>query len=102
MMDADGSHQVQLTNNGAANFCPFFKPDMKKLIYASNVNDPQKRNFDLYLVDLDTKQVEQVTFDRTFDGFPMFSPDGTRLVFASNRGDERPGETNIFMAEWKD
>ena len=34
-------------------------------------------------------------------GFPMFSRDGKKLVFGSNRGAAKPGETNIFMADWK-
>jgi Tol biopolymer transport system component len=98
--DADGRNEAQLTDNGAANFCPYFHPDGKRVIFVSNFADPQKRNFDLYLVDIATKQLEKVTSEETFDGFPMFSPDGRRLVFASNRGAERAGETNIFVAEW--
>jgi TolB protein len=72
------------------------------VIYASNMNDPQKRNFDLYMVDIQTKKIEQITFNQTFDGFPMFSPDGKKLVFASNRDGKVPHETNIFIADWKD
>ncbi len=34
------------------------------------------------------------------DGFPTFSPDGRKLVFASNRNGSRPGETNLFLADW--
>jgi hypothetical protein len=30
----------------------------------------------------------------------MFSPDGRQLVWASNRYDAKPGETNLFIAEW--
>jgi Tol biopolymer transport system component len=100
--DSDGRNAVQLTDNGAANFCPYFHPGGKKVIFVSNFADPKKRNFDLYLVDIATKELERVTTEETFDGFPMFSPDGKRLVFASNRGAERPGETNIFVAEWAD
>ncbi len=102
VMNADGSKQVQLTENGAANFCPFFQPGRDRIIFSSNVGDPKKRDFNLFLVDIETKKVEQVTFEPTFDGFPMFSLDGKRLVFASNRGAKVPGETNIFIAEWKD
>lgn len=102
VMNADGSGRQQLTENGAANFCPFFTPDAKQIIFASNVGDPRGRNFDLYLVDIASKKVAPVTTEGSFDGFPMFSPDGRYLVFASNRGAERPGETNIFLAEWKE
>jgi Tol biopolymer transport system component len=93
---------IQLTSNGAANFAPFFHPDGKRVIFASNVNDPKKRNFDLYMVDIATKTVEQITFNETFDGFPMFSPDGKKLVFGSNRDGKVPHETNIFIADWVD
>jgi Tol biopolymer transport system component len=64
------------------------------------MNDPLGRNFDLFLINTDGTGLEQVTFNETFDGFPMFSRDGKRLVFASNRHDSKPGETNIFIADW--
>jgi Tol biopolymer transport system component len=102
VMDADGSNSVQITRNKAANFCPFFHPAGKKIIFASNLGDPKGRNFDLYLVNLDGTSLEQVTFNQTFDGFPMFSSDGKKLVFASNRNANRPGETNVFIADWVD
>lgn len=102
VMNRDGSDVRQLTTTGAANFCPYFTPDGKRIIFASNHGDPKGRNFDLYLVDITSKQLEQVTNEASFDGFPMFSPDGKRMVFASNRGAEKPGETNIFLAEWSE
>jgi TolB protein len=101
VMDADGSNKRQVTSNGKANFAPYFHPDGKRIIFASNMHDPRGRNFDLYLIHLDGSGLEQVTFNETFDGFPMFSRDGSRLVFASNRHGKRPGETNIFIADWK-
>ncbi len=100
VMDRDGSNKRQVTKNGAANFCPYFTPDGQRLIFASNMHDPQGRNFDLYLVNLDGSSLERVTTDPNFDGFPMFSPDGKRLVFASNRNAKARGETNLFVAEW--
>ena len=42
-----------------------------------------------------------MTFFDGFDGFPMFSPDGTKLVFGSNRNQAKDGDTNVFVAEWK-
>jgi Tol biopolymer transport system component len=102
VMDADGSNSVQITRNRAANFCPFFHPNGKQIIFASNVGDPKGRNFDLYLINLDGTGLEQVTTNETFDGFPMFSPDGKKLVFASNRNGKVRGETNVFIADWVD
>ncbi len=100
VMNADGSDKRQITHNNAANFCPFFTPDGKKLIFASNVENPRGRNFDLYLINVDGGGVEKVTSDPEFDGFPMFSPDGKKLVWASNRNAKQRGETNIFLADW--
>ena len=102
IMDRDGGNKTQLTDNGAANFGPFFYPDGKKIIFASNLADPRGRNFDLYAVSIETKEVERITQEETFDGFPMFSRDQKYLVFASNRGNAKEGETNVFLAEWSD
>lgn len=98
--DVDGKHARQLTHNGAANFGPYFFPDGKRVIYASNVADPKGRNFDLWMVNDDGSGLQQITWNDSFDGFPMFSPDGKKLVFASNRNGKEQGETNIFVADW--
>src|SRR6267142_6761186 len=47
VMNADGSNKRQVTHNGKANFGPYFFPDGKRVIFASNMNDPKGRNFDL-------------------------------------------------------
>jgi len=100
VMDANGSRQRQITNNGAANFAPFFHPSGRRIIFSSNHHDPARRNFDLFLINDDGTGLERITFHPAFDGFPMFSPDGRKLVFASNRNARTPGETNLFIADW--
>jgi TolB protein len=100
IMNADGSGKRQITNNGAANFAPFFHPDNKRIIFASNMNNPRGRNFDLFIINDDGTGLEQVTFNPTFDSFPMFSRDGKKLIFASNRNGKVYGETNLFIADW--
>src|ERR1041385_7414214 len=100
VMNADGSNKRQITENGKANFGPYFFPDGKRIIFASNMDDPKGRNFDLYKINIDGSGLERITFNDTFDGFPMFSPDGRKLVFASNRNAKVQGETNVFIADW--
>jgi Tol biopolymer transport system component len=100
VMNADGSNKRQVTRNGKANFAPYFFPDNKRIIFASNMDDPKGRNFDLYKISVDGSGLERITFNETFDGFPMFSPDGRKLVFASNRNAESRGDTNVFIADW--
>lgn len=100
VMHADGSNKRRVTNNGKANFAPFFFPDGKRIIFSSNMDDPKGRNFDLYKINVDGSGLERITTHETFDGFPMFSPDGKKLVFASNRNAAARGDTNIFIADW--
>jgi Tol biopolymer transport system component len=102
VMNADGTSKHQVTHLNAASFAPYFFPDGKRIIFASNVNDPKGRDFDLYMINLDGTGLERITYNDTFDGFPMFSPDGKRLVFASNRNAKVKGDTNVFIADWVD
>ena len=101
VMNADGTNKRQVTKLPGASFAPFFTPDDKSLIFSSNHEQPEGRNFDLYLVPVGGGAAQPVTRDPTFDGFPMFSPDGQWLVFASNRGAKARGETNLFLARWR-
>ncbi len=102
LMRADGSQKRQLTSNGAANFAPYFHPNGRQIIFASNVNNPNPRspNFDLYVINRDGTGLQQITFDEGFDGFPMFTIDGKKLIWGSNRNAKSEGETNIFIADW--
>jgi Tol biopolymer transport system component len=102
VMRANGSDKKQLTSNGAANFAPYFHPNGRQIIFASNVNNPNPRspNFDLYLINRDGTGLQQITFDEGFDGFPMFTNDGKKMIWGSNRNAKTEGETNVFIADW--
>jgi Tol biopolymer transport system component len=100
VMNADGTGRVRLTDNGAANFAPYWHPSGEWVAFSSNMGDPRGREFDLYRIRVDGTGLEQLTWTPEFDGFPVFSPDGRYLVFASNRHGSVRGETNIFRAEW--
>lgn len=100
VMDIDGSNKKQVTDNGAANFGPYWHPDNKHIVYCSNQDSKSGRDFDLYLTDDEGKTNERITYCPSFDGFPMFSKDGRQLIFASNRANADPGDTNLFLVEW--
>jgi len=103
VMDADGANKHQVTHNGAANFAPYWHPDGRRIIFASNVADPKNgRDFDLYLIHEDGSGQVRITYHPDFDAFPMFTSDGKKLVWASNRNGTQPHETNIFLADWVD
>jgi Tol biopolymer transport system component len=102
VMNADGSNKVQVTDNGAANFGPYWHPNGRQIIYCSNQESASGRDFDLFLIGDDGSNNERITYNPSFDGFPMFSADGRNLIFASNRANSSPRDTNLFMAEWLD
>jgi len=98
--NVDGSDLKQITDLGKANWCPFFHPSGKKVIFASNHETERGFPFNLYMINIDGTGLEQVTHDDTFDAFPMFSPDGKYIVFGSNRFNGGTRDTNLFMADW--
>src|SRR5690606_9228750 len=104
IMNADGSDQIAITDNGKANFAPYFLPDGKRIIFSSNLSTPSDHqgppSFHLYVIHDDGTHLEQITTEGTFNSFPMFSPDGTKLVWSSDRNASSRGEYNIFLADW--
>jgi TolB protein len=100
LMDADGARQRQVTNNGAANWAPFVHPNNRQIIFSSNLHDPERKSFSLYLINTDGTGMERLTYGARFDSFPMFSRDGKKLVFASTRNAKDLREFNIFIADW--
>lgn len=102
--DINGKNKQQVTNLPGANWAPFFHPDGKRILFASNHHSQQQggRLFDIFMINIDGTGLEQITNSGTFDAFPMFSFDGIKLVFASNRRADRKQsrDTNIFVADW--
>jgi TolB protein len=100
VMRADGSRQRQITRLGGASFAPFFFPDSRRIIFASNYENPGSSQIELYAINRDGTRLERITFAGGFNSFPVFSPDGKKLIWASSRNAQRPREINIFIADW--
>ncbi len=117
--NADGTEARQLTYLPGASFGPYFYPNGKRVIFASNYLQPTGPEFDLFAIDTDGTHLERLTFADGFDGFPVFSPDGTKLSFSSNRrfgvtnkdgkdvfsatgGVAGVHDTNVFLADWSE
>ena len=99
--DANGGHARQITDFGCASFAPSFTPDGKKIVFASNKNKCDSREFELFLIGVDGTGLEQITDFGGFTSFPEFSPDGRKLVFCADRNAKARYEFNIFTADWR-
>ena len=100
LAEADGSGLRQITDFGCASFAPQFTPDGRHVIFSSNRNDCDSRNFDLFLIGADGTGLRQITDFGGFTSFAEFSPDGTQVVFSSDRNATSRYEFNIFVADW--
>ena len=73
---------------GLGDKAPVYSPDSLSLAFSSD----RSVNEDVYLLNLSTKTVTQLTDNPARDVEPAFAPDGTAIVFVSTR----QGATELF------
>ena len=70
-MNLETREPEQLTDNGAANLGPCWHPNGRHIIFSSNMHDPEGRNPDLYVIDIDSLDIERIT---RYEGFNGLTP----------------------------
>ncbi|MHC1740852.1 MAG: TolB family protein [Anaerolineaceae bacterium] len=68
---------MRLTDNNYDDEEPAVSPDGTKIAFSSNKNG----QWDIYILDLSTKSVFQVTQSKAYDSAPSWSPDGQYLIY---------------------
>lgn len=103
MIDADGDNDRAITDNHIFNWCPFWHPSGKSLIFTQVDHEAWSKghapNYDLFMMTPDGKYLTRITYDHQFDGLPVFSPDGARIMWTSKRGPLE--ESQIFIADFR-
>ena len=86
VMDADGSNVQRMTEQGYA-VSPAWSPNGLLLAFAwvRNYGPGVLGGQDIYLMDIASRQIVQLTHDGGRNDFPSWSPDGRHIAFQSNR-----------------
>jgi TolB protein len=82
VVDADGSNLRRLDIQGWFEY-PSFSPDGSKLAFMGHHGS----DYDIFVADVQTGAVEQLTDAPGSDGWPAWSPDGSMIAFSSERDD---------------
>jgi len=84
MINADGSHEVRLTDNPATDWFPDWSPDGSNIIFVSW----RDGNSEIYVMNADGSGQMNLTHDPAADEDPAWSPDGSEIVWSRWDGDD--------------
>jgi hypothetical protein len=77
IMDANGLNQMNLSNHPAVDVSPDWSPVANEIVFSSN----RDGGYDLYLMNVDSGQVERLTSDGIDKNHPAWSSDGRRIAY---------------------
>lgn len=80
MMDFDGKNVTQITSHGGIAISPSMSKDGHHLIYSLILNSSGKRNNNLYMMDLRTKEAHIISSKDGINSGAIFLPDGKSIA----------------------
>jgi Tol biopolymer transport system component len=93
MTVGDPGSYHQLTNASGRQVIPRWSPDRTRILYAST----QTGNYEIYVMNADGTDQQQVTQNPAREDYAAWSPDGTTIAFTSNRDGHRGREAAVYL-----
>jgi len=84
VVNADGSNQINLTNNSAREEGPAWSPDGSKIAFAREQR--VRGNYDICVMNADGSNQINLTNSSPQETGPAWSPDGSKIAFNWNQG----------------
>lgn len=95
VMDADGGGARRLTYHYEWDSYPSLSADGSRLLWRRVLIREGRRDSEIFLTDLASGEVSNLTDRDGFDGYPVWSPDEAWVAFASDR--DSPGMDQLFV-----
>ena len=90
VMNADGTHLINLTNHPAGDGSPDWSPNGNQIAFTSG----RDGNWEVYVINPDGTNPINLTNHPASDGGPDWSPDGQQIVFISGRDKKNDNDKN--------
>ncbi len=75
-------YPLRLTEDNYSYYHPYFSPDNNKIIFISNESDDGF--FQVWVIDIITKDKEQLTFEPYNHYFPRYNSEGDKIIYTRN------------------